>query len=161
MGLDYLLCRCLVLDKSSYVDQGTGRGVQMDRRPGELILVCAPDEKPVREETRRHFEVQNFCDVIIFYLSAALKCPTILLVELKGKDMDHAIKQLEAVITGILKKNPILKRHARFKALIVTTGSVPSQLHKTTQDRFMKNYNMPIYQKTNKHGSINIRDFVN
>src|SRR5208337_521372 len=61
MGLDYLLCRCLVLDKSSYVDQGTGRGVQMDRRPGELILVCAPDAKPVREETRRHFEVQNFC----------------------------------------------------------------------------------------------------
>jgi hypothetical protein len=161
MGLDYLLCRCLVIDKSSYVDQGTGRGVKIDRRPGELILVCAPDKESIREETRRYFGVQRFCDVIIFYASAALKCPTIVLVELKGKDIIHAIAQLEAVITGILKKNPFLERHARFKALIVTTGSVPSQVLKTTQEHFMKTYKMTLYQKTHKHGNVHIREVVN
>ena len=161
MGLDYLLCRCLVLDKSSYVDQGTGRGVQMDRRPGEVILVFAPDKEAVREETRRYFDVKRFCDVIIFYLSAALECPTILLVELKGKDVHHAIKQLEAVITGIRRKNSLLKSHARFKALIVTAGSVPAQMLRRTQERFMKDYNISIYHMTKIFGNVDIREFMN
>jgi len=65
MGFDYLLCNCLVPDSTQHTEDG--RGIRIDRRAGETVLLFTPDDERWREATHKHFGVQRFCDVIIFY----------------------------------------------------------------------------------------------
>jgi len=146
----------LVSDKTSHSEEG--RGVEIGRRSGETILLFTPDDEQVRETTRKHFGVSNFCDIIIFYKSS-LGSPIVFFVELKGTDIGHAITQIESTVTAMMRRCTQLKSSSRLVAIIVSTASSPA-LIKVAQKRLSNTYQVTLYQRTLHKGAVSLREFV-
>jgi len=154
MPFNTLLTKCLLPDQTSYVDQGTGLGVKIDKQQGETILFFAidDDDNPFLSD----FGLKNKCDLLIFYSgkeqektissksrgkgkrkkhekpkTEIIEAKTaICLVELKGSDFKHATKQILAVHKIFQGKHIFQKDD--FHAVIIMTGSVPSAADKRT-----------------------------
>lgn len=86
------------------------------------------------------------CDKLVLSVDAAADCGTAVFVELKGRDVAHAIKQLEATLCHpFFRPLPGKKDKGRVRARIVTPGCGPAsasraELEKAKVD-FIRKYN--------------------
>jgi hypothetical protein len=155
MAFDYLLRRCLLPGRTSHGEGG--KGINVSRDSDETILFFLPDEQNVSAATRSHFEVEHFCDVVVFYQGQFGQA--ILFVELKGGHIDHAILQLESAIGAVFKKSPLTKGAQRIIAIIVSSGGSPKQLTRKQQE-FDRKWGAKLVLKSQPTGRCDLREFL-
>ncbi len=142
--------------KTSYTE--SGKTVKIDRKIKERILFTQLDGKK-RIGFLAHFSGIK-SDFFVYYTNDN---EATLLVELKGKDVRHAIKQLENTIeTRELKPALDLISNAKKTALVVSRGSSMKETDfKKFQRKFLRDTTFQLRRKTITPGGIvDLRDFV-
>lgn len=96
MLFDYLLLSgCLLPNRYSYSENGVK--IELQPQSGELILLFHIDDQSNRDcKFRRVLELDNqgmkMCDLIVFYAKDSTR--NICFIELKGRDIETAIQQI-------------------------------------------------------------------
>ena len=121
MPFNFLVWDCLVRGKTSVGE--SGKVARMKHEPGECILAFELDNDGFR--TRFGLKGDKACDALFFYWSAK-KGPTVFFVELKGRDISTAVKQLERTVQTLQSASRDFPGEQ--KAVIVTDRKVPQTI---------------------------------
>jgi len=150
-----LLCSCLVPGATSLGEKG--KSLALQHRSDETILVFKTDCDAFRTGVIGDRD-STTCDGLILVISKD-NGSTILLVELKGTDLDHAVKQLETTLNVIRKKLPA-GFDVMFRAVVVASGTAspkPSQEIKAQ----LKDKRCPLKVFKTKADDAQVRNFLN
>lgn len=88
--------------------------------------------------------------------------PCLLLIELKGEGIDHAVSQLRATVGPIRERLRAAACDAlldKLLAIVVASGSAPPG-HQKSLDAFTRQTRVPIRIKTGVDGSVPLRDLL-
>lgn len=145
MPFNTLLLTCLSAG-SSFTE--TGVQVSIRPEPGETILFFSIDDQSNSNcQFRKNLKIKGpLCDLIILY--SRHDKTTLCLVELKGKNLKHAVKQLSNTFHALRSKlTQSLSNQIVWKACIRQHGHAPKetkQLRKTLEQTFSSKSNVLI-----------------
>lgn len=136
MSFNYLLWNCLLPGKTSVSE----RKVDAKLKPeaGESVLVFKIDT----DGFRKRFDTKLVADALFFHKTEG-KVPTILLVELKGSDVEQGIKQLAETVRAVKKKLPERNFPAEFQAIVRISRGSPNDI-KGQQRKFERELRVPL-----------------
>lgn len=122
------------LEGTSHTESGVKVSVKPDKSQEEtIVFFCIDPESPESNEDCEFIDIISavqICDLLIDYESS--KKVVFCLVELKGRDVEHAIEQVLSTFKGILRtfgKN--VRDDVQWKAYIVQHGSAPCPTKKS------------------------------
>jgi len=118
MAFDFLLWNCVAPGKTSISEFG----IKASLKPyeDECVLAFRID----CDEFRTHFGVRRACDGL-FFVKTKNEDPLLVLVELKGSDVGHAVEQLHDTLDGLKRSH--IRKPVTYRAVIVTRGGSPKQ----------------------------------
>jgi len=140
-AVSHLLRSCFLHGPTSVTE--SGKTASLDRRDGECVLVFR-----IRSSDFPPLSIERSCDAVFFHLARDGR-PTVLLVELKGSDITHAVEQIVATLPIVTRGLGALRPKVR--AVIVTERGVPKQAKRQIL-HFRKIHNVPL--KTSKDGRL-------
>jgi hypothetical protein len=120
MARDPLLWDCLIVGKTSYEEH---IAVSLKPSGGETVLLFRTDS----DTARRHLDLvgKPSCDLLFWHRGQGTPV-TLLFVELKGDDCDHARQQLQSTLLAVRDRLPRdIRKRTQFRAVIVSSASAP------------------------------------
>lgn len=137
MPFNYLLWNCLLPGKTSVRESGKVASLKPDKRGNESVLAFKIDT----DDFRNRFDTKLVADALFFHKTEG-KAPTILLVELKGRDVGHGIDQLGETLRAV-KKSLGRRFPVEFRAVVRTDRGVPKDM-KARQKKFNRDHSVPL-----------------
>lgn len=106
MPFNILMTHCLV-DKTSWNDGPDSPKISFGPQSGEKIFFFSIDAKKAEDSRyrfREHYNLvnKNICDLIIYYVNFECETRFLIFTEIKGKDLEHAHKQLETTYSAVI-----------------------------------------------------------
>ena len=106
MPFNLLMTHCLV-NGTSWNDSSTSPKISFEPKSNEKIFFFSIDvdkEVDPRYQFRKHYNLvnENICDLIIYYINFKEGRRLLLFTEIKGKDLNHAHKQLETTYNAVI-----------------------------------------------------------
>lgn len=161
MPFNTLLLTCLKSGKSF----SEGRARVRVSRPKEyasketVLFFSVDDQSNPRSTLRDDLEMEGaLCDLVVFYAPDSGDKKVLCLVELKGKDIKHAVEQVTNTCRSL--KNNFNKTHIQqitWKAYIRTTGGAPKNTKQDMDKGLAKSFDKNNYKISNEE---NIWEFL-
>ena len=162
MPFNTLLLTCLKSGKS-FGESGARVSVSRPKKHAskETVLFFSIDDQSDEKSTLRDdLGVEEaLCDLVVFYAPENGDKKVLCLVELKGKNIKHAVEQVTNTCRS-LKNNFNNKTHIQqitWKAYILTTGGAPKNTKQEMDKGLAKSFDKNNYKISNKE---NIWDFL-
>lgn len=155
MGFDRLVWNCFVQGTSHDDDRV---GVTLEPSGDERALFFKTDSQGGRFALGLGGN-DVASDFALFYRKGSER-PIVLLIELKGSDLRHAIKQLNSVyrsVAGLFPKNCDKRPVPEVRSLVVLSGSVPSDYAKIMPTADGLNLRV---KSGVKRGKVNLKEFL-
>ncbi len=117
----------------------SGRRASISREEDEEILLFRVDDAAVRGL----FGGGPLCDLLFLYRETRSVRRTAVLVELKGRDLNHAVEQLGGALAAVRKCATREFDVEAWKAVAVVRGAVPRDVERLRK-RFDAEYGVPL-----------------
>lgn len=158
----FLLLRALLSGRTSYEE--AGKRVHVQPVSGETFLFFKTDEGEFRAFFGLDKPGDKASDVMTLYICKEEGAHRIFFFELKGADYDHAVEQLEQLISAVKTKLSPLLGDALFKdgepiAVIVSDRGAPKDAKfKERSEKFFKRTKVRL--ETASKGSVDLRSYL-
>lgn len=159
MPFNILVLTCLC-HGTSLSENGVKIRFKPDKENERCLFFEIDDQSNPLSKFREEFDHEGpLCDLIIFYSAyeRSQHLKVICFAELKGNDIEHALKQIKETYNSFIRKNNIFCRDKIiFKGCIRANSSAPSKTKRRCKEELRKIFK--------NHGDIlpneDIRDFL-